>query len=64
MRGELDHALESLMAVRGIEQIARDLAKSQDQADVAAGYARDVIESIDRLVTYLALTSRSSVTLN
>lgn len=61
---ELNEALESLMAVRGIEQIARGIAKSPDQSEVALLYAKDVIDAIERFVTYLTITSRTSVTLN
>ena len=60
----IDQALETLMAVRGIEQVARDLAKSQDQAETAVRYAKDVIDAIERFVKYLTITSRTSVTPN
>jgi phosphate uptake regulator len=61
---DIDEALESLLAVRNIERIARDLAKMPDQADVAVRYARDVIDAIERFVTYLSITSRTSITPN
>jgi hypothetical protein len=61
---DIDQALESLLAIRGIEQIARDMAKTPDQADVAIRYAKDVVEAIERFVTYLSLTSRTSITQN
>jgi hypothetical protein len=61
---DIHQALESLLAVKGIERIARDLSKTPDQADVAVRYAKDVIEAIERFVTYLSLTSRTSITQN
>ena len=61
---DIDQALQSLLAIRGIEKIARDLSKAPDQADVAVRYAKDVVDAIERFVTYLSITSRSSITPN
>jgi hypothetical protein len=61
---DIDQALETLLAIRGVEKLARDLTKTPEQAEVAMGYAQDVIEAIERLVTYLSITSRASVTPN
>jgi hypothetical protein len=61
---DLDQAVVSLLAVRGIERMARDLAKTPDQADIAVRYAKDVIDAIERFVNYMVITSRTSITPN
>lgn len=52
MRG-IEDAVETLLAVRGIEQIARELAGSEEEIEIAVHHAREVIDSIERFVTYL-----------